>query len=355
MEMETNAGQNLSSRIDMERISEPKVMAGIAFVAGLIIGLMALGWWLFPVQWTDAAPEHLRADLQQDYLRMAIDSYTVNEDENLAVARLDALGEAAQPSMEQVAAAPGDLSETSLAYFQSQLGAESAVTTADTSPADEQQLVPEEGQTAAGDEAAAGSRSILNTMLGITAVLGIALGVIYYTRTRGASLPGFGKRQMDEPGMQTSSAIDALGDTPPISQWMTTYLMGDDLFDDSFSIDSSNGEFLGECGVGIAETIGVGDPKRVSAFELWLFDKNDIQTVTKVLMSNHTHAEDATRERLAAKGEPILAQPGTEAVLETETLQLIVRVVDMEYGEGPMPEESYFDRVTLELAVWSKQ
>jgi hypothetical protein len=43
----------------------------------------------------------------------------------------------------------------------------------------------------------------------------------------------------------------------------------------------------GECGVGISETIGVGDPKKVTAFEVWLFDKNDIQTVTKVLMSAH--------------------------------------------------------------------
>jgi hypothetical protein len=43
-----------------------------------------------------------------------------------------------------------------------------------------------------------------------------------------------------------------------------------------------------------------------------------------------------------------------EAVLETETLQLIARVVDMNYGEGALPEDSFFERVTLELAVWSK-
>ncbi len=135
---------------------------------------------------------------------------------------------------------------------------------------------------------------------------------------------------------------------------MTTYVLGDDLYDDSFSIDAPSGEFLGECGVGIAETIGVGEPKKVMAFEIWLFDKNDIQTVTKVLMSPHAYNDEATRQRLAAKGDPVLAQPGAEIVLETARLQMVARVVDMAFGEGALPEESYFDRLTLELAIWAK-
>ena len=66
---------------------------------------------------------------------------------------------------------------------------------------------------------------------------------------------------------------------------MTTYRQGDDLYDDSFSIDSVNGEFLGECGVWVSRKLSVlRDPKKVTALEVWLFDKNDIQTVTKILM-----------------------------------------------------------------------
>ena len=87
-----------------------------------------------------------------------------------------------------------------------------------------------------------------------------------------------------------------------MAQFMASYKLGDDLFDDSFSIDFPAGEFLGECGVGISETIGVGDPKKVTAFEVWLFDKNDIQTVTKVLMSAHAFLDEATRLRLACQG-----------------------------------------------------
>jgi hypothetical protein len=140
----------------------------------------------------------------------------------------------------------------------------------------------------------------------------------------------------------------------PVAQFMTTYMVGDDLYDDSFSIDAPTGEFLGECGVGISETVGVGEPKRVTALEVWLFDKNDIQTVTKVVMSEHAFEDEKLRMRLESKGEPILAETGKQILLETATLQLEARIVDMEYGEGAAPDQSFFQRLTFELAVWPK-
>jgi hypothetical protein len=33
---------------------------------------------------------------------------------------------------------------------------------------------------------------------------------------------------------------------------------------------------------------------------------------------------------------------------------MTARVVDMGYGEGAMPEESYFSNLLLELAIWQK-
>jgi hypothetical protein len=140
----------------------------------------------------------------------------------------------------------------------------------------------------------------------------------------------------------------------PMAQFMASYKAGDDLFDDSFSIDSPSGEFLGECGVGISETIGIGVPKKVTAFEVWLFDKNDIQTVTKVLMSAHAFNDPTIRQKLEAKGEPFQANSGGQTVLETATLRLVARVVDMAYGQGALPESSYFDSLVLELAIWQK-
>jgi len=106
--------------------------------------------------------------------------------------------------------------------------------------------------------------------------------------------------------------------------------------------------------VGISDTVGVGDPKKVTAFEVWLFDKNDIQTVTKVLMSEYAFKDPTILQRLASKGEPLMIEPGKQIILETATLQLEARIVDMNYGNGALPANSFFDRLTLELAVWPK-
>lgn len=147
----------------------------------------------------------------------------------------------------------------------------------------------------------------------------------------------------------------AVGEEPPIGQYISTYILGDDLYDDSFSIETPSGEFLGECGAGISETIGVGEPKKVTATEVWLFDKNDIRTVTKVLMSEHAYNDQALRTKLAPKGEAVLATPAGVTVLETQTLRVQVRIIDLQYGGGALPPNSYFERLTVEIAAWPKE
>ena len=71
-------------------IKKPAVAATLGAILGLVLGLI-FGWGIWPVQWTNATPEVLRADLQADYLRMAIDSFRVNGDQTLAVQRYQAL------------------------------------------------------------------------------------------------------------------------------------------------------------------------------------------------------------------------------------------------------------------------
>ncbi len=56
--------------------------------------------------------------------------------------------------------------------------------------------------------------------------------------------------------------FEQMGLAPPITQTMTTYVLGDDLYDESFSIDTQAGEFMGEYGVGVSEAIGVGDRRK---------------------------------------------------------------------------------------------
>src|SRR5512133_3255729 len=91
----------------LERLKNPLYSGLAGFLAGLIVGLPILGWLVWPVQWTDAAPQHLRNDIQVDYLRMMIDSFDRNQDEAATQKRWQDLGSAGQSALKALAANPG--------------------------------------------------------------------------------------------------------------------------------------------------------------------------------------------------------------------------------------------------------
>lgn len=368
----------------LERLRNP-LFAGLAgLIIGLIIGLPILGWLVWPVQWTDAAPQHLRSDLQVDYLRMVIDSHRQNEDDGLAVRRWQDMGKAGPDALNALADDPGgtdpaDIEKLAL-LVQAPIPAIQNAKAAEPEPVDEdnpedgavESLIPVETKEVA--KKTTDTRSSLTILLGVMCALTLGVGgllAFLLLRRRNAGTGGSARQEgetytgedMEYASDETNLGMSTGGvkshpktdtEEPPVVQFMTTYMLGDDLYDDSFSIDSPTGEFLGECGVGISETIGVGDPKKVTAFEVWLFDKNDIQTVTKVMMSAHAFNDPNIRQRLQAKGEPQMVEPGRRILLETATLQMEARIVDASYGGGALPTNSYFDRLTLELAVWPK-
>ncbi|PKO10925.1 MAG: hypothetical protein CVU40_01785 [Chloroflexi bacterium HGW-Chloroflexi-2] len=343
-----------------EYLKRPLITAGIGFLIGLIIGLPILGWGLMPVRWTDADPSYLRTDLQEDYFCMVIHSFMKTGDSLQAKERLEGLGSVSEEKLANLM--PGDcgLSITDIDQFRTALGLAQTVLPAEEA-AEVEEAMPVDEKEATEDKKSAFNPFILVGVLClITLIIGGALAYIFFVRKRSLNgiFPVRSKPEVSETEVDAYEDIPAEFSTPdqdvPITQFMSTYVSGDDLFDDSFSIDSPSGEFLGECGVGISETIGVGDPKKITAFEVWLFDKNDIQTVTKVLMSQHAFDDAAIANRLASKGEPVLLEPGGKVFLETATLVLEARVVDMNYGQGALPENSFFDRLTLELAVWPK-
>jgi hypothetical protein len=156
-----------------------------------------------------------------------------------------------------------------------------------------------------------------------------------------------------ESSLKTDFAQTSLG--KPIMQRVSTYQLGFGEYDDSFSIEDENGRFFGECGATISETFGVGEPRKATAIEVWLFDKEDfVRTITKVFVSQHAFNDPALRAKLELKGDLVLATPGATVILETNTLRLQARVADIKYGEGPQPPQSYFERLSIELAVWHK-
>ncbi len=337
----------------------------VALIAGLALGLL-YAWVLQPVQLVDADISQLREDLRVDYLRMAIDSYSVNADAELAIQRYESLGENKEETLRDVGQSPGEVSPSELQKFQALVAMESpsGAPVIGTTEASEELAASETtaviaDPTAVTSEPTTASRYILPVCLG-TLGLGALLGVALVMRRRiEARESDFESEFMPEPedaahdiGFEAEMEIPS---DEPLATFRTTYTIGDDLYDDSFSVESpASGDFLGECGVGIAEAIGVGDPKKVSAFEVWLFDKNDIQTVTKIIMSNYTFSDEEARSQLAAKGDPVAAEGGEVVELETASLRVEARIVDISYGEGALPKESFFERMTIELKAIAK-
>lgn len=345
-----------------EQITRPVLIGAAAgLVLGLLLGLL-FGWQIWPVQWTDAGIQHLREDLQRDYLLLSVQNFAQTANGVDAQRRWDemqALGEQRERLLAELQAAPpAPLTPDQVNSFANAVqasGLPSAGTT--TQPGG---VVGEQPGEATGS--APGGLTLAMVMLCLLALVigGLLIYLFFFRNRRPALANAAGRSSMASPmaAGRTTHAQGAVaypeGQEPPIVQYLTTYNLGNDLYDDSFSIDSPSGEFLGECGVGISETIGVGDPKKVTAFEVWLFDKNDIQTVTKVLMSQHAFHDAGISQRLQSKGEPVLVEPGKHIVLETATLQLEARVVNMNYGQGALPANSFFEQMTLELQVWPK-
>ncbi len=329
---------------------------------GLIIGIV----WAYqgaPVEFRDAEPVHLADGYIDQWIKMTAVEFEQSGD--VAEAERKIVEAGVTPGMIRDLIAANEASDPQLANRLSAL------------------LPVAEGvEAAAKDQADSVEGGLLSGVLGPlacivgTAVIGVILALVFtfywavpvgkWAKKKPAKGPAervsaTGATSSEQMAAKRAAAeqktdFAAVGESPPVSQHMSTYILGDDLYDDSFAIETESGEFLGECGSGISETIGVGEPKKVTATEVWLFDKNDIRTVTKVVMSEHAYNDQALRTKLAPKGEAVMATPEGTVILETQTLRVRVRIVDLQYGEGgALPPNSHFERLTVELAAWPKE
>lgn len=324
----------------------PGLSVLIAFIVGLIIGQTLFGWYLFPVEWTGAGPQDLDQAERDVYLLTVADAYSYQPGNTEVVNRAlgnwpgaanaicELRGRTADPAAQQRLDA--------IAMIQSggqPCGALPADGTLPTTPAEDD--------------------SNLGTILALLLVLAlVGAGIVVVLNRRSSMMAEddnvdtyYDNMPESTPTMTGEEGVSAV----PIARFQSDYTYGRDNYDDSFSIENAGGEFLGECGVGIAESIGSDTPKNVTAFEVWLFDKNDIRTITKVVMSDHAFFDEALKAKLAPKGEPVLARENEVIVLETATLIINAEIKEMQYGAGSLPPQSYFEGFSIELSAWAKE
>ena len=329
----------------------PEVL--IAFVLGLVLGLVVLGWWLWPVQWTNADPADLRDSQRDTYLQMIADSFALNGNSELALARLQGLQKAGQDEADLTAmiltAAEGRI----LAGKAEDAGRLQRLVTALNLPAATVTQPP-------SAEPASTGRSGWLRILGILFFLGLlGAGLLLLLTQLQRREPARRRR----PPLSVSESLARLPEeeheavSPPaaegaFAQFETVYQIGDEAYDVSYSIESATGEFLGECGVSALEK-GVSTPGGFSAFDIWLFDKLDSRTETRVLVSERALADETLQAKLGDRREFVQAERGKTVMLETENLHLYATITDLEYEPGS--ESGVFARLATRLEIVPKE
>ncbi len=137
---------------------------------------------------------------------------------------------------------------------------------------------------------------------------------------------------------------------PPIMQWSGTYTLGQDNYDEFFTVETPTGDFLGESGVGILEAIPGTSPKQVTTFDVGLFDKTDITTLSRVLMTPQAFNDPSVQAKIEANpmAEAVLAEPGKEIILKTTALRVQATIDELEFGGA----DAYFEKLKVTLNVF---
>ena len=158
----------------------------------------------------------------------------------------------------------------------------------------------------------------------------------------------------DPPEAAISISEKNSNESSTLIHYQTVYKLGDDLFDETFSLDEQDERFLGECGIGIAETINNTEPKAVTAFEIWLFDREDIHTPTYFLLSDFAYTNEEILSRLKNKGGFDKISEGKEYLIESQSLKMTVKINSLEYGTESAEINSYFTKVLFDVCVLKK-
>jgi hypothetical protein len=140
-----------------------------------------------------------------------------------------------------------------------------------------------------------------------------------------------------------------------IARFEAEYQYGDDDLDVSYSIEPSPGEFLGECGLSVADVLDADEVQQIDAFEVWLFDRGDVATVSKIIVSDMVLDDDERRQELREKGELVVARPGALIELATTSLRLEAQIIAYRYRADDDAPDAVFDFLEVELIVFEAE
>jgi|GEM_PF-867978 len=305
---------------------------GLAFLAGLLLGWLAIGWWIWPVSWTDADPWDLRAEHQERYVDLVAKGYAQARDAKQAKEALagwdeETLADLLTTMQDQ---APDSEARRQLADLALTLG-----------------LPRSEAIAPPGLRTSPAVPPLRSRLVAVFVTAGVALAVAVLVIVAISTRPWESAAKWAQ-RVQRAQAAEA----PPLipGRFVSVYARDRDDYADYFPIEAPDGQFLGECGLSIGCVLGRETPRQVTALEMVLFDSLDHCTETRMLMSRYAHENAALRQELVTRGGLIPAEPGTQVSVETNNLHMLATVTDVEYVDQE-PAEGVFQRVVVDLDV----
>lgn len=367
-------------------VSNPLVLGIGGFIVGVIVGWLLLSAvTLSPlVKIAELDPVDLKQEYKQQWIVDIADAYGSNQDLSSARNHLrwftsDEIAQSLKFAFTERNTKNNAEGAARVAAFAQVLG----IKLSNGAPSTQPTKPPQAGGGGLTDNLG----QLLLLLAAIILLVALGLGVYMYMRNRSARpagmkpAPAMGggttSYARPEPVMTAPAQNPGMYEPPPsappmpvqttttsraptslaksLGTFAATYKFGEDNYDTSFTLETARGEFLGETGMGSSETIGEGKPDKVTAFDVWLFDKTDVRTVTQILMSEAAYNDQATRQRLATKGELVLAEKGKHVKLETATLAVDAEIVDLVYASTPgLPPNSHFQKLIVEMVPSQK-
>ncbi len=139
----------------------------------------------------------------------------------------------------------------------------------------------------------------------------------------------------------------------PLQHFTSTYLHGDETFEEAFEVLADSGELLGECTVSIGDRFGLASPSQVIALSVSLFEKIAMRSVTHVLLTPFAFHNSAIYAKMSEVGTPVLAEAGMTFNISIGSLRAEVAVRELSFGRIGNQAQGYFERVVLDIRVFT--
>ncbi len=139
-----------------------------------------------------------------------------------------------------------------------------------------------------------------------------------------------------------------------VGTFQAVYDHGNEQFEESFDLSTSEG-FLGDCGATVAERLNVASPAPVVALLVWVFDREDLNSANKLLLSPLAfYGNKAMRDKLTSQyGQQALVEvrEGTFEI-RTTALRTEIEVRNLQLAELENIPGGYFQHVELTFRVY---